>query len=54
MSLIGNEHGWTYTIDLEIFVLGNFRMINFCIENFSYDEPFTTLTLQCNCAHTFS
>ena len=28
-------HVTPYTIDLEIFVLGNFRMINFCVENFS-------------------
>ena len=40
-----------YTVDLEIFVLGNFRMINFCVENFFVGMiPYD---VNINSAHTF-
>ena len=32
-------HACTCTVDLEIFVLGNFRMINFRVENFCRNKP---------------
>ena len=39
------------TIDLEIFVLGNFRMINFHVENFRRNNPYHG---NVNSAHKFS